>query len=307
MCQTSGEVVFILLILGVCVCGALSHTCAKTALGNGMSNYRFYLVRILAGALASGILYLVILDPEQTHFFQCFRTFLPTIWLGALVPFGSNVFYFEALRRGDLCVVAPAGHTAPIFVALLAWPLLNEIPTLTLWISLAFILAGLVLSARGRHATHPHLGAWVILPVILAIGTALCNSLNYVFQRKLLLGVPKADINFLQNVVSLLLFSIYYLWSTRRTQAAPRNESRPRRNVLLTVASGILVFSMSNLFMLLAIERAPKVSLAMALVTLAVPVSALFGWVLLRERPTRVQLAGGALIFAGAMLAKLVA
>ena len=296
----------ILLVLAVCVCGALSHTCAKVALRNGMSTYRFYLVRITAGALASGALYLALLRPDEVHFFHAPWEFLPTLWLGVLVPFASNVFYFEALRRGDLCVVAPAGHTAPLFVALLAWPLLSETPTAMVWSAVALILVGLVLSARTRHAIHAHLGAWVILPVVLATGTSLCNSFNYIYQKRLLQGLPKGDINFLQNVVSLVLFAVYYLWCTRRAPESAAPEPRPGRNILLTVASGVLVFSMSNLFMLMAVERAAKVSLVMVLVTLGVPVSALFGWVLLRERPTSIQLAGGGLISAGAVIAKLV-
>ncbi|MBT7300165.1 MAG: hypothetical protein HN849_11660, partial [Victivallales bacterium] len=50
---------------------------------------------------------------------------------------------------------------------------------------------------------------------------------------------------------------------------------------------------------------APRVSVVMVLATLGVPLAALFGWVLLRERPTATQLKGGGLIFLGALIAKL--
>jgi drug/metabolite transporter (DMT)-like permease len=271
-----------------------------------MSNYKFYLIRISAGAVASGVLYLATLDPELPHFFTSPALFLPALFLGILVPFGSNVFYFEALRRGDLCVVAPAAAITPLFVALLAWPLLNELPTVAVAGALVLTVTGLILSARGKHATHPHLGAWVILPVALATGTSLCNSFNYVFQKKLLQDLPKTDINFLLNVVSLILFTVYYAWATaQRNPSSPRTEQRHRRNVLLTIASGVLVFALGNLSILTAISLAPRVSVVMVLATLYVPISALFGWVLLRERPTPVQLSGGGLIFVGAVVAKI--
>ena len=296
---------FVLLVLAACFCGALSHTCAKVALRNGMATHRFFLVRITAGAVASAILYAALLNPAEPHFFSSPRLFIPALWLGVLVPFGSNVFYFLALRRGDLCVVSPAGHITPLFVALLAWPLLGETPNAAAGVALALIIVGLVMSARGRHATHPHLGAWVVLPVLLATGTALSNSFNYVFQKKLLQEVPKTDVNLVQNLVSLVLFSLYYLWFAKAGTPTAREERLPRRNALLTAVSGILVFALSNLCMFTAVTLAPRVSVVMVLATLGVPLAALFGWVLLRERPTATQLKGGGLIFLGALIAKL--
>ena len=297
---------YVFYVLLVCIFGALSHTCAKVVLRNGMPTYRFFAIRIVAGVVASAALYVAMLNPEQPHFFSSPGPFLPSLWLGVLVPFGSNVFYFEALRRGDLCVVAPAGHIAPLFVALLAWPLLHEVPNTAVGIALALIVAGLVLSSRSRHHHHPTVGVWIVLPVLLASGTSVCNSFNYVFQKKLMHDLPKADINLLQNVVSLVLFTLYYLWETHgRKRNSASAEQHPWRNVWLTVASGVLVFALSNLLLLMAIAKAPTVSIVMVLATLGVPTSALAGWVLLRERPRAIQLAGGGLIFLGAVVAKL--
>lgn len=294
---------FVLLTLAGCLCGALSHTCAKVALRDHMPTYRFFAVRIVAGVAASLALYLALLDPGQVHFYSAPRAFLPALWLGVFVPFAANVFYFEALRRGDLCVVSPAGHISPLFTILLAWPLLGEAPTTGVVAALALILLGLVLSSRSRHHLHPNLGIWVVLPVLLATGTSLSNSLNYVFQRKLLHDLPKADINFLQNLVSLLLFAIYYVWKIRAKRPVVHAEQHPGRNILLTIASGVLVFSLSNLLILVALAKAPSVSLVMMLATLSVPMSALAGWTLLHERPRRIQLLGGLLIFLGALAA----
>jgi len=297
--------VFVLLVLVACFCGALSHTCAKVALRNGMATHRFFAVRITAGAVASAILYAALLNPAEPHFFSSPRLFVPALWLGFLVPFGANVFYFQALRRGDLCVVAPAGRISPLFVALLAWPLLNETPNLAVGVALVLIIVGLIMSARARHATHPHLGAWVVLPVLLAMGTALSNSFNYVFQKKLLQEVPKADVNLVQNLVSLVLFTIYYLWVAKSKPTAVQEERGPTRNAVLTAVSGILVFALSNLCMYTAVTLAPRVSVVMLLGSLGVPMTALFSWILLRERPAPIQLAGGGLIFVGAVVARL--
>ncbi len=297
---------FVVYVLVVCVCSALSHTCAKVVLRNGMPTYRFLAVRIVAGTVASAILYWAMLKPGEPHVFQTPGPFLPAIWLGILVPFGSNVFYFEALRRGDLCIVAPAGSIAPLFVALLAWPVLHEIPDAAVGISLVLIVAGLILSARSRHHHHPTAGAWMVLPILLASGTSVCNSFNYVFQKKLLHDLPKADINLVQNIVSLILFGIYFLWEMRANRRERHGtEQHPWRNVGLTIISGVLVFALSNLLFLMAIAKAPTVSIVMVLATLTVPASALAGWVLLHERPRAIQLAGGGIITIGAAIAKL--
>lgn len=294
---------FVLLTLAGCLCGALSHTCAKVALRDHMPTYRFFAVRIVAGVVASLALYLALLDPAKVHFYSTPGPFLPALILGILVPFASNVFYFEALRRGDLCVVSPAGHISPLFTILLAWPVLGEAPNAGAALALALILAGLVLSSRSRHHEHPGLGVWVVLPILLATGTSLSNAFNYVFQKKLMHELPKADINFLQNLVSLVLFALYFVWETRAKRPVAHPEQHPGRNILLTVASGVLVFSLSNLFFLMALVGAPTVSVAMMLATLGVPISALAGWTLLRERPRRIQLLGGLLIFLGALAA----
>jgi drug/metabolite transporter (DMT)-like permease len=62
------------------------------------------------------------------------------------------VCYFFALTRLPPSEVLTLGNMVPIWVALLSWPILGEVPTLAVWLSVASGVAGVVLIQQPHFA-----------------------------------------------------------------------------------------------------------------------------------------------------------
>ena len=78
----------------------------------------------------------------------------PSAWaaigfLGAGCSFGATLLYLSALTRSEAQKVGVFLYTIPPMTALIAWPLLGEVPGATLVIGAALVLVGVVLTERG--------------------------------------------------------------------------------------------------------------------------------------------------------------
>jgi drug/metabolite transporter (DMT)-like permease len=89
----------------------------------------------------------------------------------------ATACFFTGLRYLPLAEASAITFMAPIFIVILAQPLLGEKPTRTRWIAVALGFAGiLVLLRPGSAVFHP--------AAILLIGTALFNGLYQLLTRK---------------------------------------------------------------------------------------------------------------------------
>jgi len=72
------------------------------------------------------------------------------IWLGlsGLTTAGSWIFYYKALKVGDVATVALIDKVSVVIAILLAWWLLKEAITLRIAIGALFVLAGLIVIAK---------------------------------------------------------------------------------------------------------------------------------------------------------------
>ncbi len=72
------------------------------------------------------------------------------VWLGlsALATAGSWIFYYKALKLGDVATVALIDKGSVIIAILLAWWLLKEVVTLRVVIGAALVLAGLIVISK---------------------------------------------------------------------------------------------------------------------------------------------------------------
>ena len=72
------------------------------------------------------------------------------IWLGGsgLTTAISWIFYYKALKIGDVATVALIDKGSVVVAILLAWWLLKEVMTLRIIIGAAFIVAGLLVIAK---------------------------------------------------------------------------------------------------------------------------------------------------------------
>lgn len=75
---------------------------------------------------------------------------MPAIQRGYLLPalasvglnIAANLLFFSALRNSQLSVTIPLLSLTPVFTALLAIPLLGEVPTLRQWFGILLVVAG---------------------------------------------------------------------------------------------------------------------------------------------------------------------
>jgi bacterial/archaeal transporter family protein len=72
------------------------------------------------------------------------------VWLGlsGLTTAGSWIFYYKALKEGDIATVALIDKTSVIIAVLLAWWILKEAITLRIVIGAFLIIAGLLIVSK---------------------------------------------------------------------------------------------------------------------------------------------------------------
>lgn len=72
------------------------------------------------------------------------------VWLGlsAITTAGSWVFYYKALKMGDVATVALIDKGSVVIAMVLAWVLLKEVITLRMMFGAAFIVLGLIIIAK---------------------------------------------------------------------------------------------------------------------------------------------------------------
>lgn len=72
------------------------------------------------------------------------------IWLGlsAITTAGSWIFYYKALKIGDVATVALVDKGSVVIAILLAWVLLKEVISVRMVIGAAFIVLGLIIIAK---------------------------------------------------------------------------------------------------------------------------------------------------------------
>jgi transporter family protein len=72
------------------------------------------------------------------------------VWLGfsAITTAGSWVFYYKALKIGDVATVALIDKGSVVIAMVLAWALLKEVITLRMILGAAFIVLGLIIIAK---------------------------------------------------------------------------------------------------------------------------------------------------------------
>ena len=72
------------------------------------------------------------------------------IWLGlsAITTAGSWIFYYKALKIGDVATVALIDKGSVVIAILLAWFLLKEVISVRMVLGAAFIVLGLIIIAK---------------------------------------------------------------------------------------------------------------------------------------------------------------
>jgi drug/metabolite transporter (DMT)-like permease len=164
----------------------------------------------------------------------------------SLLLFGSTIGNFLALRSLQLAETSTIAFLAPIFIALLAGPLLGEWPGRARWVAIFVGFAGVLMATRpGAGAFHP--------VVLVAVGGALCGA-GYSLATRGLAGRDSGQTTLLWTQfagAAILTPLLPWIW------IAPPNV----RDWALLGALGALG-AVGHSFLIMAHRRAPASTLA---------------------------------------------
>ncbi|MCD6511374.1 MAG: EamA family transporter [Thaumarchaeota archaeon] len=251
---------------------------------------------------------LVDLIPLPSDAIAFFRVFLATLLLLPFVPRGFRrnwkefvalglllssgwVSLFQAMKLIPIGVASLLNYMAPIFVAVMASPLLGERIGMGGWVSLGVAGVGMLLISSESFG-----GALDPFGVGFALLSGILYAVFIVYSKKLLNRLPFMSVAFYSYMVASVILSPSVL----------------RVELDLSLGSWMLLLLLGSLNTALAVTIYFKgleliKAHEAAILSYLEPVSALvFGYALLAQRPSPVTLMGGALIIlAGCLLAKL--
>jgi len=98
---------------------------------------------------------------------------------------GSVIIMIYVMRRVEVSRVVPVVYAYPIYVAIMAVPLLGESLQFTEWIAIVIVVAGAIMISIKRNTDGS--GAWVGKPFLFLVGSSLLMALadissKYVFS-----------------------------------------------------------------------------------------------------------------------------
>ncbi len=120
------------------------------------------------------------------------------LWVRSIAGSVSLVCTFYALTRLPIADVLTLTNIFPIWVALLSWPLLGEVPGKGTWLAIACGVTGVVLVAQ------PHLAQDAVLPATVALISSFSTSISMLGLHRLQQLDPRAIVVHF-SAVSLLV------------------------------------------------------------------------------------------------------
>lgn len=289
-------------IVGGVALFALNGTVSKVILSTGLSAPRLTELRCAGAVLGLGLLVLAV-EPGRL---RITRRELPL--LAAYGVFGvafTQCFYFIAIERLPVSIALLFEYTAPVLVALWARFVMHEHVRSRVWVALALALSGLALVAEvWRGATLDGIG------VVAAFVAALALATYYVLGEHSAGSRDPLSTTFWAFVFASVFWAIVQPWwgfpgaellgatsllGNLADLALPVWVLATSMVVLGTVAPFLLILS--------ALHHLPATRVG--LVSMLEPVLAgVVAWAWLAESLSGVQLAGGAVVLLGIVLAQ---
>lgn len=276
-------------------CYGLGIVLAKPAM-HRLGLRRFLLVRCLAGLAGAAVICpwpWRLPSPED----------LPLVALSVLVcPIVLNVVFFHAMRRAPVARVDALRHAAPLWTAALALVLFRNTPGLLMVGALVFIVYGVVLQLRDRGGTSDMSARRTGTVYGLLAGALQGGAI--LLQAEAVRRVGGPHLILYQNVsfFAALLLIRPPAGMGRSLPAVSRHWRSVVEGIALALLSGLLTYVIGEAAKLHSLPSVPG-PVAMAVLQLALPFSALVAWLLLGERPRRREVAAMAVITVGCIMA----
>lgn len=197
----------------------------------------------------------------------------------------ATLLFFAGLRFLPLAEASSIMYLAPVFVALLSWPVLRERTGTRSYVATALgFLGALILLRPGSNVLHP--------AAVLVLGAAACNALYQMLTRKLLDENPHTTL-FYSGIVGAVALSLALPWSWDAQLLTWREAGFL---VLLGVFSGLGHFLITGAYL-----RAPAALLTPFMYVQLVWATA-YGYFLFGQWPDRWSLVGMSIIAASGLL-----
>ena len=208
---------------------------------------------------------------------------LPTIIVSVLCKAPSKLMHFEAVSRVAVAPISFLSALTPIFGALFAFILIQQIPSKTNLMGMvaAMLILLIYLSFEFRHSlarneSHgPLRGA-----VVLGTGSAILNALSAVALSAVVVTSPPATVSFLSTALVAMVALMRELRFSQQTRQSPPLAGALRLSSMWVIG---LLFATSHLTHVYALSLEP-VGVTLALQRLNTFFQILFAASLLQER-----------------------
>jgi drug/metabolite transporter (DMT)-like permease len=175
------------------------------------------------------------------------------LWVRSVAGGLGMVCMFYAYTRLPVAEALTLNNTFPVWVALLSWPLLKQVPSLAVWLAVASAMAGVVLMQQPRLVEGN-------IASLVALASSLCTAIAMIALNRLQTIDPRAIIVHF-SAVSLLLCLVSFIplargSETGRTAPAVLPENLPPTDSILLVVGLLLGVGVMALVAQVGITRA---------------------------------------------------
>ena len=150
------------------------------------------------------------------------------LWMRSLTGSVGVLFAFYALTHLPVSTALTLSNTVPVWVTLLAWPVLGQRPGATVWAAIALGLAGIVLIQRPEAAGDR-------LAAMLALGNAFSTSVSMIGLNRLGGVDTRAVVTHFSGVSTVITLIFLLLAGARVDYTALRDTT----TIVLLVCVGI--------------------------------------------------------------------
>jgi drug/metabolite transporter (DMT)-like permease len=186
--------------------GALSHLAGERC--------DWHLVAVARGSLA--FLFTLTLSLAAGVRLVLFRPAL--LWMRSVAGSLGVLFAFYALTHLPVSTALTLSNTVPVWVTLLAWPVLGQRPRASVWVAVATGLVGIVLIQRPEAGVER-------LAVALALANALSTSVSMIGLNRLGGVDARAVVTHFSGVATVFTVG-FMLLSGGRVDYAPLGDAR---------------------------------------------------------------------------------
>lgn len=213
--------------------------------------------------------------------------------LVALTNAAASLLFLGSVRRAPLSVTIPLLSLTPVLSALIAWPLLGEVPTARASLGIGLVVGGALLLSLARRAER---GRDVRLGALMMVGVATLWSLTGALDK---LALRSADISFHATYqMALGALALAGVLALRRQLGDLAAIGRAR----LALAAAIALLAAAVVLQLLAFTLAQVAFVETLKRGVGMAMAVILGRVIFREPLSVGNLAAIAVMFAGTAL-----